>query len=62
MTEEQSKKRMQITNNIPHHGFENINKAEKIPLAFDAGLKYNETSLNQNSLKGPNYLSKLKNL
>ena len=49
----------EIVNYIPHHRVKNINKRGKIYVFFDAGAKYNNTPLNENLLKVPNYLSKL---
>ena len=48
----------EIVNYIPHHGIKNVNKPGKIRVVFDAGAKCNNTSLNENLLKVPNYLSK----
>lgn len=53
---------MKITKNIPHHEFKNINESGSIPVAFDAGSKYDEISLNQNLLRGPDYFIKLVNI
>ena len=49
----------EIINYIPHHGVKNVNKPGKIRVVFDAGAKINSTSLNQNLLKEPGYLSNL---
>ena len=48
-----------IVNYIPHHGVNNVNKPGKIRVVFDAGAKCNNSSQNENLLKGPDYLSKL---
>ena len=48
-----------LVNYIPHHGVKNVNKPGKIPILFDAGAKCNNTLLDENLLKGPDYLSKL---
>ena len=37
---------MKITKNIQHHEVKNINESGSIPVAFDAGSKYDEISLN----------------
>ena len=49
----------EIVKYIPHHGVKNVNKPGKIRAVFDAGAKCNNNSLNQNLLKGLDYLSKL---
>ena len=49
----------EIVNYIPYHGVKNVNKPGKICVIFDAGAKCNNTSLNENLLKGLDYLSKL---
>ena len=49
----------EIVNYIPNHEVKNVNKPGKVRVVFDAGAKSNSTSLNQNLLKGPGYLSKL---
>ena len=49
----------ELVNYIPHHGVKNVSKPGKIPIAFDAGARCNNTLLNENVLKGPDYLSKL---
>ena len=49
----------EIVNYIPHHGVESVNNPGKIRVAFDAGAKCNNISLNENFLKGSDYLSKL---
>ena len=40
-------------NYIPHHNVTNINKFNKLCIAFDAAPKFSNTSLNQHLLKGP---------
>ena len=52
-------KNNEIVNYIPHHGIKNVNKEGRIRVVFDAVVKCNNTSLNENLLKGLDYLSKL---
>ena len=49
----------EIVNYIPHLRVQNVNKPGKICVVFYAGAKCNNTSVNENLLKSPNYLSKL---
>ena len=49
----------EIVNYIPHHRVKNVSKPGKICVIFDVGAKYNNTSLNENLLKGPDYLRRL---
>ena len=46
-------------NYIPHHAVTNINKPGKIRIVFDAGAKCQNTSLNENLLKGPDLSNNL---
>ena len=46
-------------NFIPHHAMTNINKPGKIRIVFDAGATCQNTSLNENLLKGPDLLNNL---
>ena len=46
-------------NYIPHQAETNINKTVKTRRVFDAGAKYQNTSLNENLLKGPDLLNNL---
>ena len=48
-----------ITNYITHHSVVNPNKRGKLRVAYDAGAQYQNTSLNQNSIKGPDFLNNL---
>ena len=48
-----------ITNYIAHHAVFNINKPSKLHVVLDAAAKFHETSVNENSLKGPDLLSSL---
>lgn len=54
-----SSENKEIINYLPHHGVIKPNKPGKIRVVFDAGAKCNGTSLNENLLKGPDYLRKL---
>ena len=48
-----------ITNYVPHHGVVNTHKPGKVRVVFDAAVKFQNTSLNKNLLKGPDYLNSL---
>ena len=47
------------TNYLPHHGVTNINKPNGLRVVFDAAATYSGISLNQNLLKGPDFLNSL---
>ena len=47
------------TNYLPHHRVTNINKPNRLRVVFDAAAAYAGTSLNQNLLKGRDFLSNL---
>ena len=47
------------TNYLPHHRVTNINKLNRLRVVFDAAATYSGTSLNQNLLKGPDFLISL---
>ena len=47
------------TNYRPHHGLTNINKPNRIRVVFIEAAAYSETSMNQNLLKGLDFLSSL---
>ena len=49
----------QMLNFIPHHGVKNVSKPGKTRVVFDAKAKCDNTLLNENLSKGPNYLIKL---
>ena len=49
----------EISAKKPHHGLKNANKPGIIYVVFDVETKCNNTSLNENLLKGSDYLSKL---
>ena len=47
------------TNYIPHHSVKNVNKPGKVRVVFDAGTKFQSTSLNENLFEGPDLLNSL---
>ena len=47
------------TNYLPHHGVASINKLNRLRVVFDAAATNSGTSLNQNLLKEPDFLSNL---
>ena len=47
------------TNYIPTHSMTNVNKPNKLCIAFDAAANFSNTSLNQHLLKGPDLLNSL---
>ena len=47
------------TNYVPPHSVTNVNKLNKLRIAFDAATKFSNTSLNQHLLKGPDLLNSL---
>ena len=53
------KEQNEIINYIPHQVVTNINKPGKIRVVFDAGARYENTSLNEKLYKGPNLLNSL---
>ena len=48
-----------ITNYIPHHGVLNINKPDRVRIAFDTPVKINKTCLQDNLLPGFDLLNNL---
>jgi len=58
LSKEKSSNITNITNFIPHHGVVNPNK-QKLRIVFDAAAKFNNISLNDNLLKGPDLLNNL---
>ena len=48
LTPDESKKRTDITNYMPHHSVIHPSKPNKIRFVFNAGAKFNNTSLNDN--------------
>ena len=54
---EELKQTASHTNYIPRHGVKNVNKPEKVRVVFDAGAKFQSTSLNENLFKGPDLLN-----
>ena len=59
LTQENSKNVTPITNYVPHHGVVNSNKPGKVRVVFDVAAQFQNTSLNKNLLKGPDYLNSL---
>ena len=59
LTENEAARITDKTNYIPHHHVFNKNKPEKVRIVFDAAEKFQDTSLNQNLLQGPDYTSSL---
>ena len=47
-------------NYLSHHRYKNINKTNKIRITFDAGAKIQYDGLNNQILKGPDYLNNLR--
>ena len=58
LTEKKSKTLTSITDYIPHHGVINVDKSGKVRVLYDAA-ELNNTSLNKNLLKGPDFLNNL---
>ena len=56
---EEIKQTLSHTNYIPQHGVKNVNKPRKVRVVFDAGAKFQSTSLNENLFKGPDFLNSL---
>ena len=56
---EVEKESRKIVNDIPHQAVINVNKPGKIPVVFNAGASYKNTSLNENLQKGPDLLNNL---
>ena len=59
MNQTNNKRRSRITNSIPHHAVTNVNKLNKVRIAFDAGAKTRGNTLNEHLLKGPDFLSNI---
>ena len=43
----------ELKQTIPHHNVKNVNKPWKVRVVFNAGAKFQSTSLNENLFKGP---------
>ena len=59
MSEEEARKRNDITWYIPHHGVEHVNKPGKVRMVFDATAQSEGHSLNSNLFSGPDLLNSL---
>ena len=59
LSKEEADSTSNITNYIPHHSVINPNKPGKLRVLYDAGAQYQNTSLNQNLIKGPDFLNNL---
>ena len=52
VTSEKSERPSCIINYLPHHGVRNMNKPGRVRVVFDTGVKFENTCLNNNILKG----------
>ena len=59
LRESEVKKTFQETHYLPHHRVTNINKPNRLRVVFDAANTHSGISLNQNLLKGLDFLSSL---
>ena len=59
LSKEEADSTSNITNYSPHQSVINPNKPGKLRVLYDAGAQYQNTSLNQNLIKGPDFLNKL---
>ena len=56
---EELKQTPSYTNYILHHSVKSVNKPGKVRVVFDAGAKFQSTSLNENLSKGRDLLNSL---
>ena len=49
----------ELKQTIPHHNVKNVNKPRKVRVVFNAGAKFQSTSLNENLFKGPDLWNSL---
>jgi hypothetical protein len=59
MTAEEASARSNITWYLPHHPVFNPNKPRKVRVVFDAAAKFQDTSLNEHLLQGPDLTNDL---
>ena len=59
LSKEEADSTSNITNYIPHHSVVNTNKPGKLRVVYDTGAQYQNTSINQNLIKGPDFLNNL---
>ena len=59
LNQKDSETTSRITNYIPHHAVTNVNKPNKVQIAFDTVAKAKVKSLNVHFLKGPDFLNNL---
>ena len=59
LSKEESNSTFNITNYIPHHSVVNPNKFVKLRVVCESGAQYRNTSLNQNLIKGADFLNNL---
>ena len=59
LSKEEADSTSNITNYISHHSVVNTNKPGKSRVVYDTGAQYQNTSINQNLIKGPDFLNNL---